>query len=244
MKRSILAALLCGLICATASPALEPVPTYRVSAQVSPATVDLGTHVKISGHVTVSPAGVGDPSGVRVVLYVQRFPYRHSFRAVAARRTNATGAYAFRRTFDRNTRVRVRISGTSTLSQPAQAQVLPRTQLSNRLSKDGRKLRSTVTARSPRDVRLSGRVDIYLGRYGAKRLRKVSRPVLRRVGRGLARASVLLNLPASYNGGYNVVSCYAAPASTGMRERGYNCPRVANSDDARASLAATASYRP
>jgi hypothetical protein len=243
MKRSILAALLCGLIFAAASFALEPVLGYRVSARVAPLTVDLGNHEKISGHVTLSSTGAGAPD-VRVVLYVQRFPYRHSFRAVAARHTNSEGAYAFRRTFDRNTRVRVQISGTTTRSNVAQAQVLPRTQLTNRLSKSGRRLRSTVTARSPRDVRLGGRVDIYLGRYGAKRLRKVSRPVLRTVARGLARASVVLNLPASFNGGYDVVSCYAAPASTGMRERGYNCPRVANSDDARASRVATASYKP
>lgn len=238
MKRSILAALFCGLVFAMPGHALG---SPQVSARVAPATVDLGIHQKISGRVALS--GVGQP-GVRVVLYVQRFPYRHSFRAVAARHTNASGAYAFRRTFDRNTRVRVRISGATTLSKVAQAQVLPRTQLSNRLSKDGRKLRSTVTARSPRDVRLGGRVDIYLGRYGAKRLRKVSRPVLRPVARGLARASVLLNLPASYNGGYDVVSCYAAPTSTGMRERGFDCPGVANADDARASRATSASYRP
>lgn len=239
MKRSILAALLCGLYFALPSQALEPVPT-RVSVGVHPVTVQLGSRVKVDGHVT---SGGSAQKGVRVVLYVQRFPYRHSFRPVAARHTTASGGFIFLRTFDRNTRVQIRISGGPS-SKTGQAYVVPRTQLIDHVSRSGRRLRATLSARSALDVRLGGRVDIYVGRYGAKRLRKVSRPVMRPVSRGFARATVLLGLPASYNGGYNIVSCYAAPVSTGMREGGFRCPAVADSDAASASRVSVASYKP
>ncbi|MGI8578929.1 MAG: hypothetical protein ACR2K9_00005 [Solirubrobacteraceae bacterium] len=238
MKRSILAALLCGLCFALPSQALEPVP-YRVSVGVDPTSVELGSRVKVDGHVT--SAGVAQPD-VQVVLFVQRFPYGHSFRPVAARRTTSSGGFIFKRSFDRNTRVRVQISGSATRSRVAEADVVPRTHLSDHVSRDLRKVRAVVTARSAPDVRLGGRVDIYVGRYKAQHLRKVSRPVIRPVSRGFARASALITIPASYNGGYNIVSCYVAPASAGMRERGFRCPKVATFSSA--SSATAASYKP
>lgn len=241
MKRSILAALLCGLCFALPSQALEPVKPYRVSVGVDPAAVQLGSRVKIDGHVTgsdLSQPGVG----VRVVLYVQRFPYRHSFRPVAARRTTGSGGFIFKRAFDRNTRVRVQISGSTTRSRVAEADVVPRTQLSDHVSRSGRQVRAVVTARSAPDVRLGGRVDIYVGPYKARHLRKASRPVLHPVSRGFARASALITIPASYHGGYNIVSCYVAPASAGMRERGFRCPRVATFSAA--SRASASAYKP
>jgi len=241
MKRSILAALLCGLCFAVPSLALEPVPSYSVAVGVEPSTVQLGAHVKISGHVRATGPGQR-VSNVRVILYAQRFPYRHSFRAVASRRTSASGGYAFRPTFDRNTLVRVRISGSTTRSRTLGVDVVPRTHLSNRISRSGRRVRATVTARSPRDVRLFGAVDIYVGPFGATHLRKVSRPRLQAVRRGLTRASALITLPARYRGGYRIVSCYAAPVRTGMRERGFRCPRVA--DYGTASSASAGSYKP
>jgi hypothetical protein len=195
-------------------------PGSKLTIAVRPSVVTLGSRVKIDGHLTLS--NIAQPGHV-VRLFAQRFPYRHSYRAIASTTTSGTGGYVFRTGFPRNTHVKT-LADNGTKSATKLAVTLPRLHLSSKESKNGRRLRVTLSARSPGYVRLGGRVVVYLGDSKATSLRAVGHPRMRVLRPGLSRMSALFGLPRSWRGGFRVGTCYSAPRSTGMYQPGFRCP--------------------
>jgi hypothetical protein len=222
MKRltAALTAVAAVLVAAVPGTAAPP-PGSRLTASVRP--VIYGSQSKVSGRLTVS--GVGRP-GVRVRLFAQRFPYHAASHQIASRLTTATGGYAFRVRLSRDTRVRV-LAANGTRSSLKLAVVLPRQdRLRTRESSNGRRLALQLVVHGPSDVRLTGGVVVYLGRYHAHTLNRAGVPPMRPLRNGLSRMRSSFGLPASWHGGYRVEICYSAPRSTGMYEPGVRCPRV------------------
>jgi hypothetical protein len=195
-------------------------PGSKLTIAVKPSVVTLGSRVKIDGHLTLS--NLAQPGHV-VRLFAQRFPYRHSYRAIASTTTSGNGGYVFRIGFPRNTHVKT-LADNGTESAAKLAVTLPRLHLSSSESKNARRLRVTLSGRSPGYVSLGGRVVVYLGNASAHSLGVVGHPRMRHVHAGLSRMSAVFTLPKSWKGGYRLGTCYSAPRSTGMYQPGFRCP--------------------
>jgi hypothetical protein len=225
---------------ALAAVAAAPASAAEVSVGVQPADgVRLGNATTVAGRVT--EAGAPLP-GRTVWLEAREHPFTGAWERKAMRTTDADGRYSFAREFKRNHDVRVRLEGLpateqtptqpDTVTQPRNAYVLPAFTLSF-TQRASRRIRISQTYTVPKAVRLTARTRFYVGpckpnrrdectaKWAPFRKRAETRRV--RAGRYIARATV--RIPASFEGRFSYVSCFAYSKGSGMGDPDQRCPR-------------------
>lgn len=232
--RTLLLALALALVAAAPASAAEL--TLRLG---SDSGVRLGSTTSVTGRVTENGAPL---AGRTVRLALRKHPFKGRWKRKASRTTGDDGRYAFAPRLKRNHHVRVRLEGLpateytsaqpDTLSPRRNAHVLPAFTLSFKQRGSGA-IRITQVYSVPKAVKLTAPTRFYLGpckankrdRCTARRAPFRAEAETRRVrkGRYIARATV--RIPASYEGRFSYVSCFAYSKGSGMGDPDLRCPR-------------------
>ena len=223
-----------GIALALVLAGAAPAAAAEVSVQVAPkAGVRLGNTTGVTGQATEN----GVPLAGRTVrLEVREHPFTGRWTPRREGRTGADGRFAFSPALKRNHQVRVVLVGVppapDVVSPIAQAYVLPAFTLSFEQG-GARRIRLRQVYTVPKRVKLSAPTRFYVGpckankrgRCTAQRapFRKQTETRRVRAGRYVARATV--RIPASYEGRFTYVSCFAYSAGSGMGNPRLRCPR-------------------
>jgi hypothetical protein len=209
--------LLATLLLLVAAPAASAAVT--VDMTISPDETRYGTATEITG--TALQDGVPF-AGQPVVLEGRRYPFEGEFQALATGVTAADGTYAFEQELDRNWDLRVRVA--DAVSPRDRAYVFPAFTLSFR-ARSSRVIRLTQRYRVPRGVRLEKPTIFYVGRRGAKTAPRAATGELVRIRAGRYRSSVIVRLPARWNGRFRYASCFRYTGGSGMGNPRASCPQ-------------------
>jgi hypothetical protein len=220
--------------------AAAPASAAEVSVGVKPADgVRLGYPTAISGRVTEGGAPL---AGRTVRLEIRKHPFTGAWKRTATRTTDADGRYAFAPRLRRNHHVRVRLDGLpateytspqpDTLSARRNAYVLPAFTLA--FQQRGRsRIRISQTYTVPKSVKLTAPTRFYVGpckpnqrdECTAKRAPFRVAAKTRRVRKGRYVASANVRIPASFDGRFSYVSCFAYSKGSGMGKPDQRCPK-------------------
>ena len=226
-----------ALALALTAPASAAEVTMRLGSESG---VRLGNPTSIAGRATENGAPLADRA---VRLEVKTHPFDGRWRRRASVQTGPDGRYVFAPALTRNHQVRVRLLGLpadspyvlpepDTVSPRRFAYVLPAFTLS--FAQRGRRaVRITQTYTVPKAVELTAPTRFYLGpclpdardRCTAERAPFRAEAKTRRVrpGRYVARATI--RIPASFEGRFSYVSCFAYSKGSGMGDPDQRCPR-------------------
>jgi len=202
------------LVPATASAA-------EVSLTVNPSEVQFGAAHRATGRLA---EGTVPLAGRTIELQGRAYPYDRRFRTLATATTDANGAYAVRKRFDRNMQLQAVAPDAGATSPVVRAYVFPRPR--STFTALGRsRLKITQVLRTPANVKLSARTNFYLARKGAETARRVARAKPRKVGRGRFRATATVTLPRSWGGAFKYASCFRYSEGSGLGNPGASCPK-------------------
>jgi hypothetical protein len=193
-----------------------------VSISLKPgAGVQYGTGHGVQGRLADGTAPV---AGQPVELRGREYPYDAGFTTLATAVTDASGAYGFERTFDRNMQLQVVAPGQGAFSKVVRAYVYPRPN-SRFKALEGGRLRITQYLRAPANVRLSAKTIFYLGPKGAKTAPQVARAKPKPIGKGRFKATATVRLPSSWAGSFRYGSCFRYSEGSGLGNPGSRCPK-------------------
>jgi hypothetical protein len=209
--------LLATLILIVAAPAASAAVT--VDMTITPEETRYGEATEITG--TALQDGVPF-ANQPVTLEGRRYPFEDEFEVLDTGVTGADGTYAFERELDRNWDLRVRAG--DGVSSRDRAYVFPAFTLTFR-ARSSRVIKLTQRYRVPRGIRLDKPTIFYVGPRGAKRAPRVATGELERVRAGRYRSTVLVRLPAKWNGRFRYASCFRYTGGSGMGNPRSSCPR-------------------
>jgi hypothetical protein len=193
----------------------------EISLTLEQPEVQYGTKHRAEGRLV---EGTSPLAGRTVQLQGRAYPYDGPFRTVATTTTDANGAYAFTKKFDRNFQLQAVVPDAGAVSRVVRAYVFPRPRsVFTALSRN--RLKITQFLRTPPNVKLSARTNFYLARQGAASARRVARAKPRRVGRGRFKAVATVKLPRSWNGRFKYASCFRYSEGSGLGNPGASCPK-------------------
>jgi len=210
----------------TASLLLLLFPGAAVAADLSltltpAAGVQYGSAQEAGGRLA---EGAVPLAGQVVELQARAFPYDGGFETVATGTTDANGAYAFKRRFERNVELRAVAPAPRATSPVQRAYVFPRPRSKFKVL-DGGRLRITQYLRTPRGVRLTARTIFYLGPETAETAPRVATARPKRIGEGRFKATATVRLPRAWKGGFRYGSCFRYSEGSGLGDPKASCPR-------------------
>jgi hypothetical protein len=200
-----------------AAPAADAAVT--VAMEVDPEETSYGETTEITGTALLDGAPF---AGQPVQLEGRRYPFEDEYEVLDTGVTGADGTYAFQRELDRNWDLRVRAG--DGLSRHQRAYVFPWTKPSYR-ARSARVVRLMLRYRVPPGVRLEKPTIFYLGPRGAKRAPRVATAELERIRAGRYRSSVIVRLPAKWDGRFRYATCFRYNGGSGMGNPRAGCPR-------------------
>jgi hypothetical protein len=209
--------LLATLVLLFAAPAADAAVT--VAMTVDPEETTYGETTKITGTALLDGVPFANQP---VQLEGRRYPFEDEYEVLDSGTTAADGTYAFERELDRNWDLRVRAG--DGLSPHQRTYVFPATTTSYR-PRSERVVRLTLRYRVPRGVRLDKPTIFYLGPRRAKRAPRVATGELVRIRAGRYRSSVIVRLPAKWNGRFRYAACFRYTGGSGMGNPRSSCPR-------------------
>ncbi len=209
--------LLATLMLAFAAPAADA--AVIVDMKVAPEQARYGKPTTITGTALLDGAPF---AGQPVQLQARRYPFEADWAPIADGVTEADGTYRFEVELDRNTDLRVTTGGA--VAPRERAYVLPAFTLSYR-ARNSRVVRFTQRYRVPRGVRLEKPTIFYVGPRSAKRGPRTAIGELERIRAGRYRSSVLVRLPAKWEGKFRYASCFEYTGGSGMGNPRSTCPR-------------------
>jgi hypothetical protein len=168
--------------------------------------------------------GTSRLAGQRIELQGRPYPYTRAFKTLARTTTDANGAFAFSKKFDRNIQLQAVAPAVNAKSDVVRAYVFPRPRSVFKALSGGR-LRITQFLRTPAGVRLTAATNFYLGPRGATTARRVARAKPRRIGSGRFRARATVRLPRSWEGEFRYASCFRYSGGSGMGNPRASCPK-------------------
>ena len=193
----------------------------EVSLTLDEPEVQYGTAHRVTGRLV---EGTSPLAGRTVQLQGRAYPYDGPFQMLATTTTDADGAYAVKRKFDRNMQLQAVAPDAGATSRVVRAYVFPRPRsVFKALSRH--RLRITQFLRTPPNVKLSARTNFYLARQGARSARRVARAKPHRVGRGRFKATATVKLPRSWGGAFKYASCFRYSEGSGLGNPGASCPK-------------------
>ena len=184
------------------------------------AGVQYGTAQGAGGRLT---EGAAPLAGQAVELQARAYPYDGAFETVATGTTDANGAYAFQRRFERNVQLRAVAPAARETSPVQRAYVFPRPRSKFKALSRGR-LRIIQYLRTPRGVRLTARTIFYLGPESAETAPRVATATPKPIGRGRFKATATVKLPRAWKGGFRYGSCFRYSEGSGMGNPKARCP--------------------
>lgn len=189
---------------------------------LSPAVqaVTYGSSAKLDGRLFQN--GTGTPKQ-DVRLEASAYPRLRPFAPTLGVLTGDDGSFRFSVKPNVSFKLRAVSPNPSATSRVVNVYTLPRLVLRYRYSSRSDRLVETLTAYSPRHVRLGGRVFLYLAPFGARRLPFRKTGTLRPIRAGVSVMVARFKLPSSYGGGFSFRTCYDAPRSTGMDDPRDRC---------------------
>jgi hypothetical protein len=191
----------------------------QVDMRVTPSETRYGNVTRVTGTALLD----GVPyAGQPVQLEGRRYPFEREFAVIDEGVTDEDGRYRFERELDRNWDLRVRVG--DAVSPRDRAYVYPLTRLSYR-ARNARVVRVTLRYRVPRGVRLEKPTIFYLGPRSAKRAPRVATGDLVRIRAGRYRSSVLVRIPAKWEGRFRYAACFRYTGGSGMGNPRAGCPR-------------------
>jgi hypothetical protein len=202
------------------APATASAANVSITLESGPG-VQYGTAHEVRGRLA---DGTTPLAGQPVELRGREYPYDDDFKTVATTTTDAAGAYAFARKFDRNMQLQVVAPAAGAFSKVVRAYVYPRPNSKFSALKGGR-LRITQYLRAPANVQLSAKTNFYLGPKHAKSARRVATARPRKIGKGRFKAVATVELPASWKGSFRYGSCFRYSEGSGLGDPGARCPR-------------------
>jgi hypothetical protein len=183
--------------------------------------VRYGQPQRLTGTLTEAGAPL---AGQLVRLEARTFPFAGGFGTVASTTTNAKGAYAFSRAFDRNVQLRAYAPDQDVRSVTARAFVFPAVKLSFE-QLGPRRLRLIETLRTPTGVRLTAPVTFYLAPKGAATAPPTANGTPARTAPGRFRATARVTIPKAWKGEFRYGSCFRYSKGTGMGDPKAACPK-------------------
>jgi hypothetical protein len=201
------------------APATASAADVSISLE-SGAGVQYGSAHQVRGRLA---EGTAPLAGQPVELRGREYPYKSDFETLATTTTDAAGAYAFARKFDRNMQLQVAAPGATAFSKVVRAYVFPRPNSKFSALKGGR-LRITQYLRTPANVKLSAKTNFYLGPKNAKSARRVATAKPKRVGKGRFKAVATVKLPRTWKGSFRYGSCFRYSEGSGLGDPGARCP--------------------
>lgn len=213
MRSVILATLLLALAAPAAS------AQVAVEFDVEPLEVRYGDATEVTG--TVTEGGVPAP-GLEVILEGRGYPFDADLRTLETTTTDAEGAFAFEREFDRNWEVRARVGLLA--AKRVRFSVFPDFTLRFR-ARSRHVIRLTQTYRVPRGVRLERPTLFYVGRRTARRAPVRAKAEVERTGPGRFRSDAVVRLPTDWNGRFRYASCFRHTFGSGMGDPRADCPK-------------------
>jgi hypothetical protein len=224
--------ILATLLLALAAPAASA--QVAVEFDVEPLEVRYGDATEVTG--TVTEDGVPAP-GLEVILEGRRYPFDADLRTLETTTTDAEGAFAFEREFDRNWEVRARVGLLA--ARRVRFSVFPDFTLRFR-ARSRHVIRLTQTYRVPRGVRLERPTLFYVGRRSARRAPVRAKAEVERTGPGRFRSAAVVRLPTAWNGRFRYASCFRHTFGSGMGDPRADCPRRFRFEDAGRAAASAA----
>lgn len=202
------------------APATASAADLSISLE-SGAGVQYGTAHSVRGRLAEATTPLADQT---VELRGREYPYDDDFETVATTTTNAVGAYAFARKFDRNMQLQVVAPAAGAFSKVVRAYVYPRP--NSRFSAlTGGRLRITQYLRTPANVELSAKTNFYLGPRNVKSAPRVATARPKKIGRGRFKAVATVKLPAKWKGSFRYGSCFRYSKGSGLGDPGARCPK-------------------
>jgi hypothetical protein len=184
--------------------------------------VTYGSAVRLSGRFTEGGAPIPDQD---INLAAARLPGTGPLRTRMGVLTQGDGSFLFSFRPDVSLRLRALSPNPPAESPFSTVYTVPRLVLRYRYFPRTDRLIESLTAYSPRNVRLRGYVYTYLSHFGARRLPFRGLRALRYVRPGVSRMTARFTLPASWSGGWSFRTCYDAPRSSGMDDPRDRCTR-------------------
>ena len=183
--------------------------------------VQFGTAHRMSGRLV---DGATPLAGRPVELLGRAFPYDGEFKTLATATTDANGAYAITKKFDRNMQLQAVATDAGATSPIVRAYVFPRPR-SVFKALSGSRLRITQFLSTPANVRLSAYTNFYLGPKNANTAPRVARAKPRRIGPGRFKATATVKLPRSWKGAFRYASCFRYSEGSGLGDPRATCPK-------------------
>jgi len=193
----------------------------EISFSLDAPEVQFGTSHQASGRLV---EGTTSLAGQRIELRGRAYPYDGAFEVLATTTTDANGAYAFRKRFDRNMQLQAVAPDVNASSPVVRAYVFPRPHSVFKALSRGR-LRITQFLRTPANVRLTAPTNFYLAPPGAATARRVARAKPRRIAHGRFKAVATVELPRSWHGRFKYASCFRYSEGSGLGNPGASCPK-------------------
>jgi hypothetical protein len=192
-----------------------------VSLGLDPPEVQFGTAHQAAGRLV---EGTSPLAGQRIELQGRPYPYDGVFKPLATTTTDANGAFAFTKRFDRNMQLQAVAPDAQATSEIVRAYVFPRPRsVFNPLARG--RLKITQYLRTPANVRLTAPTNFYLAPRGAKTARRVARATPRKIGRGRFKATATVELPRAWKGEFKYASCFRYSEGSGLGDPRASCPK-------------------
>lgn len=193
----------------------------QVSLSLQQPEVQYGTAHTASGRLV---EGTSPLAGRTIELQGRAYPYDGPFQTLGTATTDANGAYAITKKFDRNMQLQAVAPDAGASSHVVRAYVFPRPRSTFRALSRSR-LRITQFLRTPPNVKLSARTNFYLAPPGADTARRVARAKPRKVSPGRFKATATVKLPRSWGGEFKYASCFRYSEGSGLGNPGASCPK-------------------
>jgi hypothetical protein len=193
----------------------------EMSLSLSTPEVQFGTAHRAAGRLV---EGSTPLAGRPVELQGRAYPYAGEFERIATATTDANGAFAFKKKFDRNMQLQAVAPDAGATSAVVRAYVFPRPR-STFKALDRNRLRITQFLRTPPNVQLSARTNFYLAPPGAATAKRVALVKPRRISRGRFKATATVKLPSRWKGRFKYASCFRYSEGSGLGNPGATCPK-------------------
>jgi hypothetical protein len=222
VRRAAVLGALISLLAAGTALAVPAAPGSELSFSLDSRLLEYGSSTGARGRLVVD----GSPrAGGRIRVELDPLPALSGWiRAPRSFSTGPGGRYSFAAGPPRSYRIRAVSDDPRAVSPWHALYVIPRLALRYRALGRGR-FEETLTATGPPGTRLTGRVYLYRGRYGAKLLPFWRFGTMRPVGRGVSRAVVRFGLPTAWKGSFRFAACYDAPRPTGLDDPRTSCSK-------------------